>query len=191
VLLAYAAWDLLRGGEQASWLQQPALLIWLASVQLFLVGILCLIIARPGRAADIFPWSPFWWLGITLVLVSSGRAMPFLGRPGPLKGAQLTLLLLVVLMVVLVRQAGGVEPLLRLWRSFQGGLSIFLAGGWVFLVGTVGIELLHSHYFCPSTLTALQPLIKAFLEVAGASVMLYGALLLLLDQQQPGSCPGP
>lgn len=190
-LLAYAAWDLLNGRELAGWWRQPALLTWLASVQLFIVGILCLVIARPGREVDRFPWSPFWWLGISLVLVSSGRAVPFLERPGPLNGAQLTLLLLALLMVVLVRKAGGSAPLLRLWRCFQGELSIFLAGCWVFLFGTVGIELLHQYYFCPSTLITLQPLIKAFLEVAGASVMLYGALLLLLDQQQPGRCPVP
>jgi hypothetical protein len=191
VLLVYAAWDLLSGRGLAAWGQQHAFLTWLASVQLFIVGILCLIIARPGREMDRFPWSPFWWLGITLVLVSSGRAMPFLERPGPLNGAQMILLLLALLVIVLVRKAGGVSPLLRLWRCFQGELSIFLAGCWVFLFGTIGIELLHSHYCGPSTLTALQPLIKAFLEVAGASVMLYGALLLLLDQQQPGSCPEP
>jgi hypothetical protein len=188
-LLAYAAWDLLNGRGLAAWWQQPAVLTWLASVQLFIVGLLCLIIARPGRAADLFPWSPFGWLGLTLVLVSSGRAVPILERSGPLDGARLTLLLLVLLAVVLVRKAGGLSPLLRLWRCFQGELAIFLAGCWVFLFGTVGIDLLQTHYCGSSTLVALQPLFKAFLEVAGASVMLYGALLLLLDQQQGGNCP--
>jgi hypothetical protein len=186
VLLAHAVWDLLNGRQLAVWWHEHSLLTWLASVQLFIVGLLCMVIARPGREADRFSWSPFWLLGITLVLISGFRAVPFLEKAVPFDGAQLTLLLLSMLGVGLVRKAGGLTPLLLLWRCFQGELSIFLAGCWVFLFGAVGIELLHSHYFCPLVLVSLQPLFKAFLEVAGASVMLYGALLLLLDQQQGG-----
>jgi hypothetical protein len=187
-LLVHASWDLLSGRELAAWWQRDSLLGWLASVQLFIVGLLCIIIARPARDADLYPWSPFWLLGIFLVLISGGRALPLLESAGAADQAPLTLLLLGLLAIALVRKAGGLEPLLRLWWCFQGGLSVFLAGCWVFLVGAVGLELLQHHYCGASALAVLQPLFKAFLEVAGASVMLYGALLLLLEQQH--SPPG-
>jgi hypothetical protein len=184
-LLGHAVWDLLTGGELSAWWQEPILLTWLASVQLFVVGLLCIIVARPGRDADLFPWAPFRLLGVFLVLMSMGRALPFLEGAQMVDGAQLSLPLLSLLAVGLVKKAGGFAPLLRLWRCFQGNLSIFLVGCWIFLVGAVGLELLYNHYRAPLPLTAMQPLFKAFLEVAGASVMLYGSLLLLLNQQQP------
>jgi hypothetical protein len=188
-LLAHAVWDLLGGGGFSGWWHEPTMLTSLASIQIFIVGILCIIIARPGRDAELFPWSPFWLVGVTLVLVSGCRTLPFLDSPGFIDGAQLSLVLLLALSVNLIRKAGGLAPLLRLWRCFQGDLSIFLVGGWIVLVGSVGLEVLYGYYRAPVALAALQPLFKAFLEVAGASVMLYGALLLLLNQQYPEKNP--
>lgn len=188
-LLVHAVWDLLRGGALSAWWHEPTLLTWLASVQLFIVGLLCIIVARPGRNAELFPWSPFCLLGITLVLVSIGRAMPFLQGNGVVDSAQWALLLLLLLVVGLIKKAGGLVPLIRLWRYFQGDLSVFLVGCWIFLVGTVGLELLYNYYRAPWALVTMQPLFTSFLEVAGTSVMLYGALLLLLNQQQPENAP--
>ncbi len=83
----------------------------------------------------------------------------------------------------------GRRDLRSLWARFRQESEILLAGAWIFLVGSVGLQLMGELLLAGVSLPLLRQLeiaIRAFLKMSGCSVMLYGSLLLALRLRAGG-----
>ncbi len=88
----------------------------------------------------------------------------------------------------------GRRSLRVMWRFYPVASLIMLAGLWILLFGAVGVDILDTHFFRCAKLFFVKTALEKFLEMAGASVILYGAALFaqqmtrLKNLRNPARC---
>jgi hypothetical protein len=171
---------------------------WFSTIQLFLIGFVFLFMGyRKGHTpppsklgTKIFGFG-FIYLSLdegaiiheklTWVFINNPLVPYFHGRHGVwivVYGS------LAILLTVLLQ-----KDLRDLWKTCRRPALIFLLGGIIFLFGTAGMETLTFFYLNESNrlLYVIEVIIEEFLEMSGASILLYSVLLLSMKKSEQRS----
>ncbi len=171
---------------------------WFSSIQLFAVGAVLLPLARRSKPLSAF-----------LVLVALGfvflsmdeaaaihdkiyRSAQRLKLP-LLEGVEYLIWMAAYLLVGMISLLIGYRPVLFVWNHHRREGVWIAAGGAIFVVGGIGIEIF-THYLYNIALDAkfvLAVAAEEFFEMAGVSIMLYGFMLLglRLESEASGEMP--
>ncbi len=167
---------------------------WFSSVQLFLIGIIFLLVARqvgrshhPSQLFLVIVGSGFIFLSadeaaaihekITLVL----KDVPWVPRFKGEHGIWIPIYFVICLVLLLMTY----PELKAMWTRFRRETLIMAAGLTVFLLGVVGLEIASYEFLredMSSMLYRAAVALEELLEMSGASLVLYGAVLLALRE---------
>jgi len=181
--------------------KETSLPTWFSTIQLFIIGAVLLLIAINNRQPQRLP-SWLLLLGATgFILLSADEGAQFherikepvvrLGQewiqfPGGYGDWIIPYLLLcLVALIVLAR------PLARVIRNYPTEASIAVGGVFLIVLGAVGLEVIS--YFLREDggiWYAIEVAGEEFAEMAGASMILYAALLLATKAASETSCSG-
>jgi hypothetical protein len=169
--------------------RQAMLWPWICSIQFLTTGFLLFFLCS-HRAAGSLSSSFFAWAALGFILLSASKVagirdwlLPMANRAEPLQSFRddhlwfaINLLLGMAIAVISHRHVR------RMWKAFHQETLIILTGIWIFLMGAVGIEILSGHFMFSriAPLDRMGIALEAFLEMSGASVILYGTLLLTI-----------
>lgn len=171
---------------------------WFSTVQLFILGAVFLLSC----------WQSKWRGGFSVFLLALGAAFVFLSIDEGVgihenitavaKKNQIDWLLVfsfkgqhgvwiaVYAVLGILFLFATYRHLLRLWREFPEVMRLFLIGGLILGLGAVGLEIIGYQYLrgdATATPYLLQVAFEELFEMAGASVILYGALSLAIRLQ--------
>ena len=191
ILLGSPSWRILFNLDREG--NIPA---WFSSVQLFLTGMIVLLRSReidPGHSPSrLF----FLAVGTGFIFLSAdeaasihetiGRALIHVEWMPRFKGGH-GIWIFVYALIGLILLLACFRRLAAIWNRYRHATSIMAMGLGFALLGAVGLEAI-SYQFLRSGSTPLLYLVEValeeFLEMSGASIMLYGALLLLLEDSR-------
>jgi hypothetical protein len=141
-----------------------------SSLQLACIGTLLFTSIRRPDEADEGPSAIFLLLsGLVFLLLALKRTA------GPLCAAgDIPCSLPPILVLVAVACRAGRRSFAVIWTRFHREAVIILAGIWLHLFGAVGMEILHLHFLRNGSVPDAG---KAFFEMAGGTVILYGVIL--------------
>jgi len=167
---------------------------WFSSIQLFLIGLVFLL-RRRKAGRDAPPSRLFLLMGSAgFVFLSADEAalihediggflihhMAWMPRFKGDYGAWVYLYLLIGIALLLAT----FREVVSMWRHHRRPTSTMTVGAALYLLGAVGFEVIGFQFLRDGSTPLLyeaEVAIEEFLEMFGASVILYGAVLLLLD----------
>lgn len=171
--------------------QEVSIPTWFSSVQLFAVGVLVLFLSRESRELRTF----LMVLGCVFLFLSMDEAAALHDSlfkaaqktrvPG-LAGIEYLAWMVPYAVVGIIGLLLSLRPVLTLWRNFFRETLWIAVGGVIFVAGGVGMEIV-THVLYRIAINVhfyLAVAAEEFLEMAGASVMLYGFLLLGIRLRQ-------
>ena len=153
----------------------------LAAGQLLLIGLVFAMAAR-SRPVSTAPTRPFLYFSagvfLLLALLVAPDHHPFFSS----LVAELTVLHSIpwlgpALFATVLLLHYGRRSLAVMWRCYPIASQSMLAGLWVLLFGAVGLEVLQAFFLGSGAFQFVPTALEKFLEMAGASVILYGAAL--------------
>ena len=164
---------------------------WFSVIQLFFIGLLITLKAfrrQPGRDPSrpllLLAAGAFVFLSldeaasihesVTQALLHIEQLPRFEGDHGmwiPIYGG-----------LILLALAIGLPGIRLMWAHHRAALLVAGGGAGVFVFGAVGLEIISYQYLTPGTpMYALEVGVEEFLEMLGASLMLYGSVLFNMD----------
>jgi hypothetical protein len=163
---------------------------WFSSIQLFMVGVVFLLMNYQGHGKYRLSPTFLLMIGVGFVLLSADEAASF--------HEEITALLKNITWVprfkgnhgIWILLYGGVgltlclltyQEILTLWRYYWYEGVILGSGFAILLLGAVGLEIIGYQFLRDGTAPLLYKLevgLEEFLEMLGVSVILYGAILL-------------
>lgn len=150
---------------------------WISSLQLVATGFLLVLSARAPEDKEE---------GLSGVfLVCCGTFFLFLALLSSMRPALLAADLLrglpVALFLSLLTFRVAKPSFTALWSRYHRQSVIILAGLWLHLFGSIGLEILQACFLC--NVSILEPG-KAFFEMSGGTVILYGVLLFRRERDR-------
>ncbi|MFQ6029066.1 MAG: hypothetical protein ACE5Q6_16425 [Dehalococcoidia bacterium] len=201
VLAAIFVWDFILGLPHGLHIlfdmdREANIPAWFASIQLLLVGALALLISRqPDRHIPTSHWflllvaGGFAFLSLDEMVGVHERMSSVLGGLEAVPSfSDHGVWVLPYLSVGMILGMATLKNLLAVWRHFRPEALIVLIGSVIFVSGGIGLEVA-SYILLRSgetpVLYQVEVLLEEFFEMAGVSVILYGALLFILRTSSP------
>lgn len=164
---------------------------WFSTIQLFSIGAVLLLTSWANEREDSFPHNVFILIGFVFVYLSADEGGGIHERiEAYVKSSGLDSLLLtgnaggwisiyaftgLIFFVFFAYLIG--NSLFRIWQRLTLECLFFIGGFLVIVIGGVGFETLFYIYLDPGTkMYHLETAIEEFLEMAGASIILYATL---------------
>lgn len=172
---------------------------WFSSVQLFLIGVVFWLKSRQCNTGEA-PSSLFFLLvGLGFIFLSADEAASIheqvsailkknTSMPRFKDGNGIWIFVYGTLAVALA--FANFRPVVAMWSRYRRETRIMTAGMGLLALGAVCLEIVGYQYLRTGTtpmLYALEVAFEEFFEMCGASITLYGALLLLLNDSGAGS----